>query len=396
MAYIPKREGRVTPFRPNWENGIDAEIEFKTNVVRFRDGTEQRSILRAQPRFVMEYETQIHRGQLHRVMADLNESQHYPFVVPFPWRYAVLAEDVEAGATEIEVVQDKPWMAAGMTLILDNGAISQEAFTATDVLGTTINVSGSIDYAIPAGSRVRFAGHMRLSDSLTFNAITTDAVEGKVEYSLDPADGFTFYSYTPDTFEDIELFTRRPNWRETPRLDFLEEREIIDHGIGVIQTSSPTNFMQERVRFAHMARNASEIEELLAFFGRRKGKAKPFYMPTWQRDFVAHDQPSATAFDVERLDGYAGFTGSEIYNVIAAIWPDGTIQPNRVVSVTTAGTQTRFTCTDSWDYTIDENTYLCWCPLWRLDTDMVQPVFHAEEVMEMNLTALALRNNGGA
>lgn len=396
MTTLTTRErfGRIVATVPNWKEPVVFSMEYRTGIFTSRNGTERREAERQQPRMTVSYKALLTESLLQRWMADMAEGQHVPLYVHAAFRKRRLAGAVAPGATAISINEAAFWIDTDAYLIIESSGF-QEIAQVASAAGTTVNLVDPLAFGYDADDSVFLAYSARVEDSQDFRAYTSTVWQDSIDFAVEPGSPFLYdTTITPDTFEGVEIVKRKMNWRTTPRVRFMDEnREVVDPNHGTIEVTSPTGRMFMEIRGMYLAATRDDVEDLLALFARQKGKRGSFWMPTWQRDLRATGtQPAANQVRVPGVDAFYAFDGNDVYNVVAALWPDGSIQLNRVASISLDGANSLFTFNDNWSNTISDTSLLSWCPLWRFGTDKLEIALETPSIADVTLNFRTIPN----
>lgn len=388
---IPTRFGRVSPLTAEWRRNVTETYEFKTGIFEARDGVEDRWALRENPRYSLEHRSHLYRGEIDRYLADLAEGQHFPFHVPIPWRRVFLSASAAPTGTTLSVTEVPWWLVAGSRLVVSGGGVV-EGVEVLSISGTTLTLTAALSGGFAAGSAVFLAVSARAQDDVDFRAETDSIWRGTVVWEQDPgADPRPVWPAAPDTYEGHEIFLRRPNWKEQPRISIQQFREMVDASRGTVAVSAPTGESRLESRLIYTGFGAETSDDLISFFLRMKGKRGAFWMPTWQRDLTPLGG-SGSVLDIQGSDAFYAFSGSRVFNAVAVRHPDGTYQVNRVtgVSQTNSGADTRFTMSEAWDAAVSADSAVSWCPLWRFATDRLEVERVTGTITEIQFSVVSL------
>ena len=394
MNALYDRVGRIIAAAPNWSSPVAVEYQFKTNVYAARDGGEQRESLRQTARVALTYNTILDRAAMRRHAGDLAEGQHIPFVVPCEWRRMALTAGTTGGVDTTLNLDDTPfWLVAGVDLVVTNGAVAERVTVASVGVGAVVLVSPIVsDFA--AGAEVFHAYSARVQDSANFRAVTDRTRTAAIRLDVDPvSDPQPIKAAVPTTFEGRELFLVKPNWREEPQLTFWQDREDVDSSVGLIEVGTPRVDHTYTLQMGFTRITASAAEDLIATFLRMKGRRGSFWMPTWQQDIEPRVTAAAasTSLEVEGSEFHAAYGASQVYNVLAVFWPDGSHQINRIASIDLdVSLNTILTMTDPWAFDVGEGAQVMWCPLWRFASDVLEVEWITTRVAEMTLAMQTL------
>lgn len=394
MTQVLERSGRVSPLRPNWENPVTMSYDFKTSIHTSYDGTEQREAMRETPRVAVEFNSLMRPEGVSRLLSDAAEGFQTPFTLPVPPRRLTLTSDASAGTDTLQVSSAAFWLTQGMDLVIEDES-KQEVVTISSVVSSTITLLANLTGTFLSGSAVFQASSARLPQAPQFSARLPGVWEGAVRFEVDPGTGYQpIKTSSPTTFEGTEVFETRPNWASPAQITFDEERQVLDPGRGIIQTFAPVGYTRLSRQAGLTFVDAGAAEDFLAFFLRMKGRRGEFWCPTFTQDLLCIETKSsgATTFKVSGVDADAAYSGSSMYSVLAALWPDGDLQVNRVSAVTNDGTDSEFTVADPWDQQISPDTTFSWCLRSRLATDRMQLSWITQEVSETQFTTFSLPN----
>lgn len=210
----------------NWERAVLEEVSYRTEVMTHRDGTEERIAQRVNPRYSFSFDVRgdaERTAELERLLA---RRQAYNFRFAHP-RVSTLTERGHPGA-------------AGFIGRLDG----------------EVQTSGRTDRTLDAQIRV------------------------SVNPGVYPGDYMINYTHpAADTFHNgLEVFTLRPNWAESVRLNFGQFTEILDRQRGVTGFNAPRKFTDRLIQFGLMIRNEDQENRIRGVFERARGQQGEFYM----------------------------------------------------------------------------------------------------------------------
>lgn len=385
----PIRYGRVSPLQADWRGSVTETYEFKTEVIEARDGLEQRAALRENPRYTLEHRTLAFKTEIQRYLGDLVEGQHLPFHVPQGWRRVFLSAAAAAPVSGLSVSEVPFWLVPGRRLVISGGG-QVEAAEVLSITGNTVALAAALRGTFPAGSTVYAAISARAQDGVDFRAETGTIWQGNVVWEQDPAaDPWSAPNETVETYEGFEVFTRKPNWRDRPRLSIQQMREIMDAGRGTVAVSTPTGESQLESRLLFSGFDPATADSLLAFFLRQKGKRGAFWMPTWQQD-VPILSGLGTVTTLAGEDAFFAYSASRVFNTLVARHPDGSYQVNRIASWATTLGNTSLTMAEPWAAPLTASSLVMWCPMWRFATDRLEIERVTGTVSEMQFSVLSL------
>lgn len=392
------RDGRIPATVPDWSRGVTTEFEFKTYVHQTRDGSETREAIRAEPRMAISFASNLDGAARLRHVMDLTEGAEKPFAVPTRWWRSTLASGAASGDIAVTVAAAPYWLVEGMGIVLSTG--TKEIYrTVAGVSGSAITLDAVLGDDVPAGAPVYRAHSAWTNTNMKADLLARDVWRGSANYQVVPgSEPMVFETVVPETFEGAELFIRRPNWREAGDLSLYRMLEEMDPGYGTVFRDSPAANTATAVRFLYSCFDLADADELIAFFHRMKGMRGEFWMPTWIQDIPLASSAlvGTSELIVEGTDFFDLYDGSGVWNVASARWSNTDYQTNRITSMSTSSGNTVLVMEDPWDYEVEVDMPLSFCPLWRFATDTLNVQWETDAVAEMTLAMQTLPNDGGA
>ena len=93
----------------------------------------------------------------------------------------------------------------------------------------------------------------------------------------------------PYKYNGSDVLTLAPQWIEdsSVTLDIQKQTVKLDNDIGVFSYDSKNDLSYDKNNYSLILMNKAEINNMVKFFYRVKGKYKSFYMPSWVNDFTS-------------------------------------------------------------------------------------------------------------
>lgn len=359
----------------NWSEPLKLDYEFRTSILTSRNQREQRIAERIAPRRKVSSLIFGRGDSLTLIEHYLTRYMQADWVMPDFTRRLPLISTGGAVSSEIAVDGPPAWIAAGATLVLDNGTL-RESVEVVSVAGDVISLAAETisDWFVgDAGSYVYPGLVGRMNQTIQTSLETNSAAEISVEFNVDPGDDHEEDTSAPLTFNGRELWLTKPNWLEKVKLDFEGFLETVDFDRGVLDHYAPVAWNRRNWKATYLGRDSDRAEELLAFWHRLKGQQGEFYMPTWQDDLslTLGAAMGSSALVVPGTQISTLFGGSTVYKAIIALFRDGTYEAKVVSSITDNGTNTTLHLGSAWAKAVNGTTALrvCWLPVWRSATD---------------------------
>lgn len=319
---------RVTVFTARPETPVEEVLEFLTDVMEARDGTEQRVTVRSVPRqrLTLKFlEEELERQNLDNLLFDW---------LARVWGVPIWQEErrlqADAAATDLTVQVDttfSQFRAGGLALVFtdqfDAEALEIDSLTASSLTFTspllrahsasnTTVMPVNLAYARtqPSAPRLRL-GQQRL----TMEFVTLD--------NQDVSDSSAFSVYKTKVLLDdpnLVLGGDRKGGQWTRRVEVLESPSGDPRQFGVTDRS---RLVSSKGFFADGAQGVWQVRQLVHAL---KGSRISFYLPTFQNDLTleADIGASATTFDVTKTGFHDFVQGRQPFGAVTLVKTDGT------------------------------------------------------------------------
>jgi len=393
----------IWPFPINWRSSVTVEFEFKTDVWASRDETEQRRADRDQPRKKWDYKFSVAGDAFREKIAQVTFRFGEVFLFANPMYRAEIASDFDALDPSFSMATVPGWISEGVFLLLVYGAQTRPV-RVIDVSGTDVAIAGVNDVLwSAAGTRVYLAEPIHIAeDSLKVMAQTASVAEGTATLDVRPEAVLYFGGgVAGDTYNGREIFLKKPNWSQSVGLDLSSGRATVDYGQGRNALFSPVPFVIRDLRCTFLSRDLDEIEDVIGFFCRMKGRRGEFYFPSQTNDLVPV-VPLLSGGSTLRTDGLANFVAfnspnltdsTPILKAVIVFLADGTYLCRGIDSVTQASGDSVFNLDDTWpaDIPLSSIKRISYLPVCRFGADALSIELLTNSVGQFNLPIRALR-----
>lgn len=290
---------RVFPFRPNWATPPTESLEWKTDILRSRDGTEQRRSLRQQPRRGFEFSLLLQRELAAYFDSLLFDWQNRYFALPVWTDRTKLTSDAITGDTMLSVITDTYGFQPGGFALLFYSEKFFEVVAVTDVDAESVTIEDPLESDWPAGSALLpiIVGHLTASTNVIRN--TSAVLQASINF-LGSAD--TAFPNVPDSspvtlYDGIEVITDKPNWRSGISNDVSFQFDTADAGVGPLGYYQSELVARTIRPFQWYLKSRAQIVAFRKLAGRLRGQAKSVWMPSWYDDFeIASSNASNQTF----------------------------------------------------------------------------------------------------
>lgn len=302
----------VFPFPPNWQNQVSETLEWRTDVLRAYDGTEQRRELRVVPRRGLEYDFMA-KGDDARLLETLVWAwQTRNFVVPVWTDIGNLSASVSAGSNVIAVDTQNLGFSVGSPVLIYQGTESYEAGVVTELTQSAITLQFPLQSSWDIGTRVYPAMVARMQTQVATQRHTDRLLTGRAVFDTTPdtTDPYLPVAAATTVYDGKEVITVQPNWKSALNNDFSHAFDRIDAGVGKVAWKETERSARITRPFGWLLKNRSDIVAFRAFLARMHGQAKTCWIPSWHDDLtvVGITAAETAALTIEG-DDFASYVG---------------------------------------------------------------------------------------
>lgn len=383
---------------PNTDAPLEETLEWQTELLPARDGTETPSQLRAKPRRTLRYPFYLDGGGFQRLDAMLFGKQPTAdWVLPVWTDQAGLATGVGIGAAALTLSGYTGLaFSNGGLLMLWRAADDYEVLDINTVSGATVNLAQNTTKAWAADTLVTPCVFGVLGESMDLERITSAVLSGTAELAIDPVRDTPNLptAAAPATYNGYELYATEPNWAQAIPSSWLASADVLDPGMGGWSKVTRRAYGEQVRGYRWLFETRTEIQAFRAFLQRRLGSFVPVYLPTWDADLdlVQTINPSDTT---------AKFTDTGMAQFIAAHparqhiifqFKDGTSLARQVSSPTLNGDGTVTVTITAPGITVAPSALdlVCYLPLWRM-ADGVTLQWYSAAVMTCDIKFRAVK-----
>ena len=181
----------------------------------------------------------------------------------------------------------------------------------------------------------------------------------------------------------------QPNRAKDPRRSFLRSLTKMDAGTGKTTVQDRAGISRSELEFDWFLDGRSEIAVLQAFLLARKGRAVPFWVPSWRHDLVLNQDAGAIDTSITVKD--TGFLKYQFQQTsrrqIALVLQNGTFIYRQITGATNPGNGTEVLTLDSalGVAVPAATTMVCFLHLVRLASDVVEVLWHHQNLAEASM-----------
>lgn len=333
---ISGRRVVLMPFAPNWTQGVEETLLYRSTVTRSWDGTEQRRSLRRVPRRRLSYTALLRRPDAQKLDNLMYGWQGRLFAAPLWAESTPLAADAPVGASTLALDSSTRTFAVGGLLALWRDSGANEVHEIEAISEGAVTIRGALANAWPAGTSVLPAMVASLSEDVQTRRLTDSVVEAPFVFEGEPSSNV--YAVGKGTaaalYQSQELYLHYTNWADGVEVSWTSDRIRIDQGTGQFRTVQRSGFSVPAKQHSWVLRDHFDVYALREWLQRREGQAIPFYTPSGFADFtvVSGADVADNAIDVES-NGYDVFSNSAaMRRDLALVLRNGTVVCRRITT----------------------------------------------------------------
>lgn len=296
--YEPQDE--VLAVMANWTKPIIERIEFMTDILTSRSGYEQRIKRRERPRVILEYDFLATERHLAYLQNQVGAIQGYRVFIPL-WQYMKELKSL-ARLNEVEGLE------AGKYLLY----VGQRYYELVTIEKVNNLFYFQHDPQISMGYTAWLIpvelGSIR--EKVHFNLINPEVATGTIQANLDRytlrnngvVNGYALKNL-PGTSKWV--MTIEPNWISGLGVDYSRPVGLVDYGGKVV--AYDLHGRSDKVFTCEFLCNAKD-SAIRDFFISAQGRARDFYMPTFQNDLKPVGVVTVSSTEIKLIVEESGFS----------------------------------------------------------------------------------------
>jgi len=387
MSYVVDTDATLWPFKPNWTSPLVETLQWNTSILPSHNGDEQRAALITIPRVSAEFEFLFQNRLAKRLDNLLWARQNRRLAMP-QWQYPTLTTS-EAVATADVVTLDTTLngLVAGGWILLLVDAETFEAAQIDSLDANSVLLTAPLENTWPEGTKVYPLQFGFLNGDVPVKRETDRAMTGAVRFEFDPVttDPYIPVIAAPSTYDGYEILLTKPDWNGGIDAPQSYPFDTIDFGIGAVAHTRTVTAPSITRPFRWLRKNRTAIREFRGFLGRRVGRQKAFYAPSWTTDLelVSTITSGATTISCrEELFGeLVGLDTSRRHIYIRL--KSGVTYLRQITSVTPAGAAVTIGISSALGATVTtaDVKAIHFVSLWRLASDAVALQWYSPSVV---------------
>lgn len=296
---IQGSRSQMWAFAHNWVNACTETLEWLTAINVAHDGTEHRAAMRRIARRYIDTTLYLTRDSARKLDHLLFARQPDYFATPIHCLATKLTIPMNPGDTWVPCETEGRGFIPGSSVMLIDPLTSEgDTLTISWVDPTGIFLVAGPVKAYPKGAMLYPAGSARIVGDIPLVWETKDFATGTVRMEFQPT--FT-PAYTPHASEysvemyapslgsasdqwDAEVMNHEPDWAGGLQKNFSYESGVTDSQTGVLSTYKTRERPARTTTHNWLLRTPLEVEDFRKFLFRRRGRASPFWAPSWTND----------------------------------------------------------------------------------------------------------------
>lgn len=315
--------------------GITEILKWNTDIMRSRNGNEQRKAVRKNPR--RKFEMSFRAAKRNRRLMEniLQKAQARDVLLPVwtDWRQS--KQTVSDGDATIPVDTTQTELAAGNLCMIMTDPFSYEIREIETVSSSSVTLTTALDNDWPQGSFVVPCIITMIENEPEFERINDDTIEVEMLFRSNTAYNYFDEGTQSKSYKNREVSTRR-NYNQQVSESYRRQKNVIDTETGTFKQFDKTGYSNRENTIIVRPTDREEMLDQKRFLFRRKGQQNAYWQPSWLPDIkpVNPIQSSATRFDIEDI-GYSVYIDThEIKNDLRILLEDGSVLYREVVGAT--------------------------------------------------------------
>lgn len=393
---------RVVPWfvPPNWQYAITERLEFRTDVMRSFDGSEQRTALRGDSAHWIWAFRWNAGGNTMRILENvLYQWSSRTWALPIFPQGQALDADLALGSTAINVATDNlDYHANGLAIMHNLGtpeiveAVEIESVSPTQIVAkraTTRAWPGGTTYIYPARTA-------RMTRTPKAQRFTHDHLYGQAEFRC--AEPVTRTPISATTYRGYPILESAPDWAQDPAIEYARKMVSIELGQapGIIDDQS--GLAEPIIARRWTLATRLDVENFRKFLFARLGRCRAVWIPTFSDDLIVVNtvNAGATNIDVQHCGLQTYVAGDVHRRDIRILMRNGSIFYRRTSAYVEVNENTeRMTIDTALGAVYNPEDFLqtCWLSLFRLDQDGIEIAHWTGEVATSVTVMKAPRND---
>lgn len=382
---------RVLVWPLTFKRNLTETLEWQTDVLTGDNGTEQRISLRLSPRQTYKITSRVPNSYRATMDNLLYGWRHRIWGFPVWTESTKLTDVIAVGDTTISMDTSYADYSIGGRVLIYKDMDTMFVGTIADIGDTYLEIEEDITKSFTTSDKA-----MPLKSSIIKQDPEQYSHGGKkpeISATFLLTDLTTVEESTPaSTYDDIDVETERP-LLSGGDVDDTWERDmtVYDFGPGVRRELSTWDYTRKARSYTRILKTRADIWATRQWLMRRRGKAVPFYQPTYQEDLVLTDLDGDIGDLIICTGNYHPTMGSDRIN-LAFFMTDGSVL---LREITGAEASTNGTMTLSLDSSIDmaraDILHISYMGCKRMTSDSIEITWKRTDLAELDYSITEIR-----
>jgi len=285
---ITGRRSVLFPFRPNWADRVSETLSWTTTVTRAWSGKEQRMSIARNPRREIRYSFQAKNDGARLLDALLFGWMGRFYSMPVWHEESRLVVSAPATTNALVVDTSRMSIAVGSSVVVYLDEFNYEVGEVLTVGPNLITLKGVLNAPWPAGSKVIPALPVIPQADVQTTRLLPSIGTGTISFLIDPRSTLDRLPTTtpPRLYQGEEVYLDETDWAKNLEVPYASNRRDIDNQIGPVVVTRRGQYPVSGRSFRWVCMDRAYADNLRAFFGRRRGRFNPVWLPSGTEDFV--------------------------------------------------------------------------------------------------------------
>jgi len=384
---------QILTTQPNWTTPVLERLEWRTDIIKSRDGTEQRIKLREHPRHLIEYDFLVARSEYRALQVQLLRWQSSRWLIPLWMHTQQITIAAPINSTRIHMAATATYeYQVGSHLYLSISTTQYEYHPVYAIGPDYIDLAAPTTQAWPIGTSVIPARYGRIASSVKMQAITGDVGSGNLQINIENTTSFD--TVENELVDGLLYFGLEPNRSDPVDMSWTRNQGILDYGTGPITTYDLQGYTEITRAYSYLSLNRTGRNKVRSLLNHCKGMRAPFLLPTFQADIAAVSNQTRLAADhtlnIESVNYSNDMFGRVTYPYLRLELWTGPILIKLVKSsiIVDSTTETlSFSTPFGTPFTSKDIKRISYVNMSRLDSDAVEFSWITPNVVSMAITA---------
>ena len=326
----------LIPLSPN--EPLRQQYEWRTDVLRAHDGTQQRVSTRSNPRLTLQYNVTFpSEANIRQQKRDLFTTIADDVILPVWQEPFVLTASSLVGS--VDLFGDfafRDFIDNDFLLLISPNESVSELVRVNSSTDGQITLENALNNSFSIGSSLYPTLFVNLSDGSSFDRHPVNVAETSLTGRVQDLRQLGGRGGSISNFASLPLLDQNPLNNDLVDEGFTINYDQIDYGnrFEIFSAQQFPNIAQART---FRVANRQELQNWKVFLDTVVGQREPFFHPTFRPDLQISEQPivGGAQISIQSIDQYAPlWFPRQTYKQIMIVTADGQRQPRTVTSVT--------------------------------------------------------------